>query len=78
MTESKPVHSIRYGAIQVAVWRNESATGPFYNVTMTRRYRAEDAWRDSASFGESDLPTLAKALLDAHSAIQLLPREPLA
>ena len=78
MTETKPVHSIRYGNVQVAVRRNESAAGPFYNVTMTRRYREGDSWHDSSSVGESDLPTLAKAILDAHSAIQALPRESLA
>lgn len=77
MTENKkPVHSIRYGAIQLAVWKNESANGPFYTVTMLRRYRDGETWHDSSSFGESDLPILAKALLDAHSAIQTLPKDP--
>ncbi len=77
MNETKPVHSVRYGVIQLAVWKNESANGPFYNVTMTRRYRDGETWHDSTSFGESELPTLAKAILDAHSAIQLLPRDPI-
>lgn len=74
MNDIKPVHSLRYGNIQLAVWRNESANGPFYNVTMNRRYRDGETWHDSTSFGESDLPVLAKAILDAHSAIQQLPR----
>ena len=77
MTDTKPVHSIRYGSVQVAVWRNESANGPFYNVTMLRRYRDGETWRDTGSFGELDLPILAKAILDAHSAIQGLPRDPM-
>lgn len=76
MAETKPVHSIRYGSVQVAVWKNESANGLFYNVTMTRRYRDGETWHDSNSFGEFELPTLAKAILDAHSAIQSLPKEP--
>jgi hypothetical protein len=42
----KPVHSIRYGAIQIAVWRNESANGPFYTTSMSRRYKDGDAWGD--------------------------------
>ncbi len=74
MAETRPIHSIRYGNVQIAVWKNESATGPFYNVTMSRRYREGENWLDSGSFGESDLPLLAKAILDAHSAIQTLPK----
>ena len=72
----KPVHSIRYGLIQIAVWKNESANGPFYTATMSRRYKDGEEWRDASSYSESDLPTLAKAILDAHSAIQALTKEP--
>jgi len=42
---------------------------------MSRRYRDGENWHDSNSFSEYDLPVLAKAILDAHSAIQTLAKE---
>lgn len=47
----RPVHSVRYGAIQAAVWRNQTKNGPMYNVTVNRSYRQDSHWHDSISFG---------------------------
>jgi hypothetical protein len=68
---NKPVHEIRDGAIQVSVWKNESEKGPWYSVTCRRRYKdkAADEWKDSYSYGQDDLLTLAKLLDMAHSWI---------
>lgn len=68
MTDNRPVHTINYGALRIAVWRNP---GDFYAIVPVRRYLSkEEVWRDSNSFGEFDLPLLAKAILDVHSWIQ--------
>jgi len=67
MADNKPVHTISYGVIRISVWRNP---GDFYNLIPTRSYMKDEVWRDSNSFGEFDLPLLAKAVLDAHSWIQ--------
>jgi hypothetical protein len=70
---NRPVHSIRYGMVKVAVWRNMvdmgNASKPMYNVTSSRLYKDGDEWRDTQSFGYEDLLPLAKALNEAHTWI---------
>lgn len=66
MANNRPAHTVRYGAICVTVWEN----GSFWDVVPARTYRTDGTWRDANSFGEFDLPLLAKAILDAHSWIQ--------
>ena len=67
----RPVHSIRYGNVSVAVWANNSPAGYFFNTTCRRIFRTgSDEWGESTSFDDRDLPNLAKAANDAHSWIQ--------
>jgi hypothetical protein len=68
-TENRPVHEIRHRNIRATIWRNDTAKGPMYNVTVSRSYRDGEQWKDSNSFAFDDLMNLAKALYDAHSAI---------
>ena len=65
----KPVHSIRLGRIEVAIWENEGQKGSFHNVTVSRSYKDGDDWKKSDSFGRDDLPLVAKALDQAHTWI---------
>lgn len=62
-TINKPVHSIRYGNVRVAIWRNESG---FHNVTLERSYRKDEQWKSSDSFGRDDLPKLTAAVEEAY------------
>ena len=66
-----PVHEIRYRNIAASIWKNQGEDGSvFYSVTVKRGYQdAEKNWHDSTSFPFGDLPTVAKALTDAHSWI---------
>jgi hypothetical protein len=70
---NRPVHTVRYGAIQAAVWRNivdnGNASRPMYNVTFSRSYKDGERWKETTSFGVDDLLVLAKAANDAHSFI---------
>jgi hypothetical protein len=71
---NRPVHTIRYGAIQAAVWRNivdnGNASRPMYSVTFSRSYRdGNEKWKDSASFGVDDLLLVAKVADEVHSWI---------
>ncbi len=70
MTNNRPLHTIRYGAIRVSIWANATPLGDFYNVTASRCYKKDDQWHDSSSIGELDIPTLIMALHDAHAWIQ--------
>jgi hypothetical protein len=69
MAKAKPVHSVRIGRIKAAIWANQTENGTMHNVTVTRSYRADETWKDSASFGRDDLLTLAKVLDLAHTWI---------
>lgn len=65
MTNSKnpPVDHVRLGAVQAAIWRNETENGPRYAATFERRYfdaKADD-WKSSSSFNRDDLPILGRA-----------------
>ena len=70
---NRPIHTIRYGAIKAAVWRNVVDLGnnsrPMYNVRFSRCYRDGEVWKDSGSFGIDDLLLLAKTADAAHSWI---------
>jgi hypothetical protein len=70
---NRPVHTIRYGAVRAAIWRNlvdnGNASRPMYNVTFSRSYKDGDRWKTSASFGLDDLLVLSKTANDAHSFI---------
>lgn len=67
---NRPAKTIRYRAIQCTIWRNEGRNGLFYNTVITRSYKDGEEWRESSAFGQEDLPTVAKAALDAHTWIQ--------
>jgi hypothetical protein len=68
-SKAKPAHTIRAGAIEVAIWRNDGEKGPWYSVTMSRSYKQGEEWKQSDSFGSDDLLLLAKLLDQAHSWI---------
>jgi hypothetical protein len=71
---NRPVHTVRYGTVRGAIWRNVvdsgNATRPLYCVTFSRSYKdGENKWKESASFGTDDLLVLAKAADEAHTFI---------
>ena len=69
MSKQKPVSEVRIGHIKAAIWKNETDSGAFYNVTLSRLYRDGDSWKSSDSLGRDDLLLAAKVLSAAHSKI---------
>src|SRR4051794_26480563 len=70
--KKRPIHVVRFGKIQAAIWENWSSElgMPVYNVTVSRSYRDGDGqWQSSNSFGLPDLLLLAKAVDQAHTWI---------
>jgi hypothetical protein len=65
----KPAEKFRDGAIEVAVWRNESEKGPWFSVTSTRSYKQGEEWKQSDNYGKDDILPLCKLLDQAHSWI---------
>jgi hypothetical protein len=70
MSAKKPVHELRLGRIRAAVWENDSVSGPFHSVTLSRLYKDDSGqWADAASFDRDDLPLVAKLADQAHTWI---------
>ncbi len=67
--KERPVHKLRAGALEVAIWAREGEHGTFYSVTTSRSYKQGDEWKQADSYGADDLLLLAKLLDQAHSWI---------
>ena len=68
--KAKPEHKIQHRGIAVTIWKNDSKNGPFYSVTLSRRYKQGEAWKDSHSYDEDDLLLLREMLAEAHRWIR--------
>jgi hypothetical protein len=66
---NKPAHTIRRFSLKAAIWRNESEKGPWYSVTLSRRYKQGEEFKDVSSFNANDLLPMAKMLDEADSWI---------
>jgi hypothetical protein len=71
---NRPIHTVRYGAVRAAIWRNVvdngNASRPLYCVTFSRSYKdGQNNWKESSNFGFDDLLLLAKAADEAHTWI---------
>ena len=60
-TKTRPVETLRDGAIKAAIWKNESENGDFFAVTFSRTYKdASGELQDTASFSGTQLLRLAR------------------
>ena len=61
-----PVHRIIKGAIEVAVWANETETSVHFAATLQRSYRiADGSWRATRSLDRDSLLIASEALREA-------------
>lgn len=63
MTKKRPIHTIRRGYVEAAIWKNETDNGAMYNVTLSRSYKDGDELKNSSSFGVGDLFRVARLAL---------------
>lgn len=76
-----PIKTHEDGAVRVKVWRNQSHEGrPFYNVTVGRVYKDEEAgeWRETRSLSPDDVLKAQALMGEAYQTIrqeQTLDRE---
>lgn len=72
-TKTKPVHNVKLGLIEAAIWQNDGDGKPRFNVTVQRSYAKEKDgkldWNTTSSFGRDDLLSLAKVVDLAHTWI---------
>ena len=75
--KTKPVKTIRLGAVEASIWENPGTEGrPNFSVTFKRSYKDGETWRDSDAYWQDHLPLLAKAADQAHTAILTELRHP--
>lgn len=56
----KPATTLRCGGIKAAIWMNAGEKGAFYNATFSRSFKdAQGNWKNSGSFGPSDLDAIS-------------------
>jgi hypothetical protein len=72
----KPVHELRVGRLNAAIWENPTENEVRYNVTFARLYKADTGWHSNDSFGVDDLLGLAKLADQTHSWILQKQQEP--
>lgn len=68
---NRPVANIRVGSVQASIWRNQTDGGAaFYSTTFKRSYKdKDDKWKDSDSYGPTDVLELVKAADLAHTKV---------
>jgi hypothetical protein len=67
-----PVHEIADGPLKAAIWQQEGEYGPRYYVTIRRRYKDGEEWKDAKSFSADDLLPAAELCRDAYAWIKKL------
>ena len=70
---STPIKKFGAGAIQIAVWENETKEGGKYNtISMQRSYKdKDDEWKSSGSLRVNDIPKAILALQKTYEYIML-------
>jgi hypothetical protein len=74
MSNDKPIHEVRLGAIKATVWKNDTGNGVRFNTTFTRLYRDGSEWKTTNSFGRDDLLVVGKVADQAHSVNDFIPQ----
>ncbi len=58
-----PMARVKVGSVEVAVWENrDEKKGIWHSVTLQRRYKSNDEWKNANNFRLTDLKDLATAV----------------
>jgi hypothetical protein len=69
-TPTKPVGTLRDGALKATIWKRQSEKGPFYTVDLSRTYTDRDGnFKDSKSFSNAELLRIARLAEIAYSEV---------
>lgn len=73
MSENKPpIHKIKVGLIEVAIWEQEGDKGKFPTFSFQRSYTDNDNnWKQTNSLRKQDLPQAILALQKAYEYAEL-------
>ena len=60
---SQPAHKIRFGVLQVTIWRNTSDKGTWYSAVPARSYKkGDETWAESDSLNADDLRLIGRCI----------------
>ena len=63
MAGTKPIYTVRVGAVQFSLWENVTDKGPMRTVTINKSYMdAKKEWRTTQSFKVQDMPLIELGL----------------
>ena len=75
-TKTRPVETLRDGAIKAAIWRNDSENGAFHGVTFSRTYKnGGGELQDTNSFSGTQLLRLSRLAEKAYDRAAKLTKE---
>ena len=58
---TKPAHKIRFGNLQITIWRNANEKGVWYSAVPARSYKeGDETWKETDSLGQDDLLSMAE------------------
>ncbi len=74
---NRPTATLRDGLIQASIWKNVHDGKTRYNIEFVRRYEVDGEWKDSHSFGPTELLRVAHLANQAYGKVlQLRQEEP--
>lgn len=69
--KNKPVHKVKVGAIDAAVWQQKTEKGDFFTVSFSRNYKDKDEWKKTTSLRVNDIPAVQLALQKCYEFAKL-------
>jgi len=68
-----PLQKLNSGAVVIKIWRQESANGPFVNMTLGKIYKDKETgkFRESRSLGATDVLKANALMPEAHKEMSL-------
>lgn len=72
MDEKRPTVTIRDGSIAASLWERNGKKGRYLEFTLSRSYRAGEAFKYSTTFHERDAETLKRVIDRAAEGIREL------
>lgn len=68
---NRPVHTVRHGNVEIAIWKNQGSNGEFFSAsTPITRFHDGEEWQEGGSFGRHDLLDLAEAAREAATKLR--------
>lgn len=65
-----PVHNIRVGSVQVAIWENQGDKGNFMTASFSRSYERDGEWKKAYDFSPAQLADAQRAAKEAETFIR--------